>query len=404
MSKAKIAALIYLSGMLALHAALFWREKDLVRKGYSDFTIYYGAATMVRRGLGSELYNEAAQYKIQREFAPDVPIREAALPFNHPPFEALLFVPLTYFSYVPAFVIWDLVNLAILSALPFLIRKHVPELQNYPWPLWMLASLGFFPIFFTLLQGQDSILLLLLYTLAFVCLKKKAETLAGGCLALGLFKPHLILPFVFVWVLRGGKKMLYGFLATAAALGFVSLGIVGIRGFVSYPSYVLNLEKTMAGGAIKPSEMPNLRGMVYLLLNRHPHMDVAVTVLLSCTILVVVAILCRHQEQTQDLFYWKFALTMVTSSFVSYHCLGYDLCILLLPIALMGAVLSYPCTFWPRARALIFAGVAVLFFSPLHLLIAGHLALMGYAVLLLLSGILMQIWFREQKGISAAAN
>ena len=404
MSKAKIAALICLSGMLALHAALFWHEKDLVRRGYSDFTIYYGAATMVRRGLGGELYNEVAQYKIQREFAPDVPIREAALPFNHPPFEALLFVLFTYLSYVPAFVSWDLVNLAILSALPFLIRRHVPELQKYPWPLWMLASLGFFPIFFTLLQGQDSILLLLLYTLAFVCLKNKAETLAGGCLALGLFKPHLILPFVLVWVLRGGKKMLYGFLATAAALVLVSLGIVGIRGFVSYPSYVLHLEKTMAGGAIKPSEMPNLRGMVYLLLNRHPHIDVAATVLLSCTILVVAVMLCRRGESAPDLFYWKFALAMVTSSFVSYHCLGYDLCILLLPIALIGAVLSYLDTLWPQALAFILAGVAVLFFSPLQLLlIAHHAALMGWAVLLLLSGILMQIWFREQKGISASA-
>ena len=404
MSKTRIAALIYLCGMVALHVALFWNEWPLVRKGYSDFTIYYSAATMVRRGLGHQLYNDVAQFKVQREFAPDVPIRQSALPFNHPPFEALLFVPFTYLSYVPAFVSWDLVNLSILSAIPFLVRRHVPELQDYAWPLWILASLAFFPIFFALLQGQDSILLLLLYTLAFVSLKKNAEALAGGFLALGLFKPHLILPFVFLWALRSGKKILYGFLATAAALALVSLGIVGIRGLVSYPSYVFHLEKTMAGGAIKPSEMPNLRGMIHVLADNHSYVGV-ITILLSCGVLLVAAMLCRSREPAPDLFDWKFSLAIVTSIFVSYHCLGYDLSILLLPLTVIVATLSYPDTLnrWPRT--LILSGVAILFFSPLYLfLIGSRPALMGWAVLLLLSGIVAQIWFQAQNGNSASGN
>lgn len=405
MSKSKIAALIYLCGMAIVHAILFGQAWHLVRKGYSDFTIYYGAATMVRRGLGHQLYDSAAQYTVQREFAPDVPIRQSALPFNHPPFEALLFVPFTYLSYVPAFVCWDVANLVILCGIPFLIRRHVPELGKYPWPLWVLTSLAFFPIFFVLLQGQDTILLLLLYVLAFVCLKKNMETFSGGVLALGLFKPHLILPFVFLWALRGGRRIVYGFVAMAAALVFVSLGIVGIGGLVSYPSYVLHLEKTMAGGAIKPSEMPNLRGMIHVLTSNHAYAGNVVTVLLSCGILLIAAILCRGREPATKLFYWKFSLAIVTSVFLSYHCLGYDLSILLLPIALIVAVLSGGeiLRLWPRA--LIFSGVAILFFSPLHLLlIAHHAALMGWAVLLLLSGIAVQMWWQMKNGTPASAN
>jgi hypothetical protein len=397
-SKTKVAVLVYLCGMVAIHAGLFWQARELIRKGYPDFTIYYCAGTMVRRGWGHELYNSAAQFKVQQEFAPDVAIRLDALPYNHPSFEALFFVPFTYFSYLPAFVLWDLVNVVALIAIPFLVRGHVPELQRYPWPLWILASLAFFPIFFTLLQGQDSIMLLLFYTLAFVCLKKNAEALAGGCLALGLFKPHLVLPFVFLWLMRSGKKILYGFLPAAAALGLVSLATVGTTGLMSYPSYVLRLERTMARGAIVPSDMPNLRGVIYVLAHDRFY-SAGVAIVLSCGILLLAAWQCRSRESAPALFCWKFSLAIVTTIVISYHCLGYDLSMLFLPIALITAKLQDPGILrgWPRV--LVLSGVTLLFFSPLQLFVllrGNHLAVIGWAVILLLSGIAGQIWWETR--------
>lgn len=391
-SPKKIAVFMYLCAMVVIHAGFFWRARDLVRKGYPDFTIYYSAGMMVRRGLGHELYNNVAQYQLQRELAPDVTIRQDALPFNHPPFEALVFVPFACFSYLPAFVLWDCLNVGILISIPFFLRAQVPELQQYSWPLWVLTSLALFPIVLTLLQGQDSILLLLVYTLAFVCLKKDAEALAGGFLALGLFKPHLILPFVFLWLMRDGKKILYGFLPTAAALTIVSLAIVGARGFLSYPAYVLQLEKTMAGGAIRPSDMPNLHGVIYTL--GHTPYSGFITIALSCGILVLAAWLCRKKEPAPELFCWKFSLAIGTTIVISYHCLGYDLSILFLPIALIVAKLDDPTLRgWPRG--LIFIGLALLFFSPLEVFLLTHgnrLGIIGWAVLLLLGGIALQTW------------
>src|ERR1700676_244824 len=197
---------------------MFWNVRESIRKGYSDFAIYYCAGTIVRQGLGPRLYDEAPQFKVQREFSPDVAIRLGALPYNHPPFEAALFVPLTFFSYPAAFVLWDLANLAVLIRLPFLLGPHLPQLQNYPWPLWVLTSLSFFPIFMDLLQGQDAILLLFLYALAFVDLKKNRDTFAGGWLALGLFKPHLVLPFILLLLVQGRRKILPGFTLIAVML------------------------------------------------------------------------------------------------------------------------------------------------------------------------------------------
>jgi len=389
------AVFVYLCGMVVLHAAFFWDARESVSKGYSDFTIYYCAGMMVRKGLGHDLYNNSVQYQIQREFAPHVAIRLNALPYNHPPFEALFFAPFTFLSYLHAFILWDLLNAGALLAGAFLLRGQVDKLKTCSQPLCMLATLAFFPIFLTLLQGQDSILLLLLYVLTFVCLKKNARALSGAWLALGLFKPQLVLPFILLWPMRGDKKILYGFLPTAAALALVSLALVGTTGLRLYPGYVLRLDANMAGGAIQPSDMPNLRGLIYVL--THGRIETAsIAIAFSCVILLLAAWLCRARETTPDLFCSKFALAMVATVLVSYHCLGYDLSVLLLPIALIFQKLWHPGTLAPWARALMLPGIGLLFFSPLQeflLLHGNRLALMGWAVLLLLGGIVAQIWF-----------
>ncbi len=347
--------------------------------------------------MAHELYDNAAEYKVQREFASDVAIRRDALPYLHPPFEALFFVPFTYLSYSHAFILWDLINLGMLAAVAHLLQTHVPHLQSQPWALGMFASVGFFPIFLTFLQGQDSIALLMLYTLTFVCLNKNAEKLAGLFLGMGLFRPQLVLPFLVLWLMRGNKKILYGFVPTAAVLVLASLATVGTGSLLSYPGYVLHVNHTMAQGAVRPSDMPNLRGLFYVLAGGRFH-ALAFTILFSISILLLSARLFQMREAVVSFFYWKFSLAVVATVAVSYYCLGHDLSILLLPIALVIGNLQTPGKQdrWPWI--LINCSVIFLFFSPLELLLlrGNHLALMGVAVLLLLSGILAQILIQSR--------
>jgi hypothetical protein len=380
----------YLAGILLIHAAVFWNVRHMVREGYSDFTIYYCAGTIVRQGLGRQLYDSGTQFRIQQEFAGDVSVRQGPLPYNHPPFEALLFLPFTYFSYPKAFVLWDLVNLAMLAALPFLLRPHLPQLRDYSWVLWMLAILAFAPVFVTLLQGQDAILLLFLYTLAYVCFKKNNDAGAGVCLALGLFKFHLVLPFVVLFLLQR-RKLLYGFLPAAGVLGLISLLTVGMGAIISYPRYVLFLERHRDLSAIVPSEMPNLRGILYLLLGPNPHLGAAV-LMVSVGIFLIAAWRGRGKE-TSDVLDWQFSLAALATVLVSYHTLAHDLSILLLPMFLITNQLL---TRGKRRhwRGLVIGSMAVLCFSPLQLLLLlrfGRFAFVGWAVLLCMFGIAAQI-------------
>jgi len=401
-SKWKFAAALYLVGVLLIHALVFWNARELVWKGYPDFTIYYCAGTIVRQGLGPHLYEEATQFKVQKGFAPDVAIRLGALPYNHPPFEGLYFLPFTYLPYRTAFIFWGLANLAMLMALPLLLRPHLPELRIYCWPLWVLASLAFFPIFFALLQGQDTILLLFLYTLAFALLKKNHDTVAGVSLTLGLFKFHLVLPFVLLLLVQGRKRILYGFLSTATVLAVASVAVVGWHGITSYPHYVLQVEETMARGAIVPSDMPNLRGVLYLLLHGGPHVGV-VALVLSVAILLFTAWRCFGVADP-EFFDSKFSLGVLATVLVSYHASGYDLSILMLPVLLLANELlgKGRAGGWP-AR-LMFIAAAVFFVSPLQLFLlmkAKRLALVGWAVLLWWCGIVGHISTRIRHHPSA---
>jgi hypothetical protein len=394
-SKLKFTAFAYLAGTVAIYAAMFWNVRESVRNGYSDFAIYYCAGSMVRQGLGRQLYDEAAQFKVQKEFSPAVALRLGALPYNHPPFEAMLFVPFTYLPYPWAFALWDLTNLLLLTTLPFLLRPHLPQLQNYYWPLWVLTSLSFFPIFAALLQGQDAILLLWLYALAFVCLKKNRDASAGAWLALGLFKPHLVLPFVLLLLVQGRKKILCGFLPVAAVLALISMVIVGRESITLYPRYVARLEDTSARGAIIPLDMPNLRGAFELLFRGATHKVTAVLVI-SLALFMITAWECRS-DGTKDLFDLKFSLAAITTVLVSYHAMVYDLSVLMLPVLLLANELLGKVKFRGYRSVLVITAMAIFFFAPLQVVLSTRdhrSALLGWVLLLWLTAVAIEISFQ----------
>ena len=391
-SAPRTAVVLYLGAMVLIHAIVFWNVRKQIQKGYSDFAIYYCAASIVRQGLGHQLYDESVQFMVQEEFAPEVPIRRGALPYTHPPIEALFFAPFSYLSYVQAFVLWDVLNIAMLVALPFLLRPYLPQLQSYSPLLWLLASLAFFPIFFALVQGQDAILLFFLYAMAFISIRKQRPVLAGALLALGLFKFHLVLPFVLLLLVQRRKRILYGFIPVAMALAVISAFIVGVKGLMSYPRYVLHLEEIMGRGAIVPADMPNLRGILHLLPLSESH-KTPLPLIFSLALVVFAAWTCRIADHA-DSSHLKFSLAMIVTVLVSYHAMGYDLSMLMLPVFLTSDQLLNKDRIGGLPDVAVACGIAALFFSPLQLLLLmryNRLALLGWLILVWMSAIARMI-------------
>jgi hypothetical protein len=332
--KRELLVAVFLFAMTLSNVVSAVRLFPLLCDGYQDFTIFYAAACMVRSGQSHALYDLSAQYQAQQKFVPNVRIRQAALPYNHPPFEALLFVPFTFLPYSSAYLLWNLLNgILIFASLILLLRQFV-EIKNLPIALLVLAATGFPPVVLTIIQGQDSILLLFLFVIALTAAEKEHDAAAGTALAAGLFKFHLVLPVIFLLSIRRWRLLL-GFAPIAMLLSGISLAMVGWHGALAYVQLLLRVENTGASGAIA-GDMPNLRGIIASLTsaNMSPNSGLSLMLLTIICSAAAILIVSWRMGLIRDSIRFAFILATVTAILVSYHTLAHDLS-LLLPVALL---------------------------------------------------------------------
>jgi hypothetical protein len=389
---------LFIAAMLTIHAFLAWYSADYLREGYADFTIFYTAGRILHEGPRSSLYDGNLQYRLQKQFAPNVKTRQAALPYNHPPFEALLFVPLILLSYVHAYVVWNLFNLAFLCVIPFVLRDHVALLRRHPPWFWVLSILAFFPIFMTLIQGQDSVLLLLIFSSTFAFLKKNADFLAGCCLALGLFRFHMVLPLALILLLRGKKSAILGFASVAACWLIVSAGLVGWSTVLHYPQYVIHLETAGAGGAIAPVKMPTIHGLLDPITAPYLGKITSATLIAIFSFLfILIGALCWPNKNVRTNFDLSFSIVVLITVLVSYHAYAHDLSILFLPLLLVANYVSE--TSWPAGQRNLnmLLPMFLLCLSPLYLLLWFHYQHLNLIGLVLVWWFLVLWWEIRQK-------
>lgn len=393
--------LLSLMAMAGMHAWVFFSLRQEVRKGYPDFTAFYAAGRCVRRGLGSQLYSTRTQALIQQEFASGVKIRNGPLPFTHPPFEAVLFAPLAFFSYSAAYWVWNAISLLALMAFLLLLRPHIPKLRGWSEALPFLCGLAFFPVFVCLLQGQDSLLLLLLFGLAFVAMKGGRDFVAGICLGLALFRFQLVLPVMAVVLLRRRWKAVAGFAMASLVLVGVSVAVVGWGALMNYPRQLLQFSHAQAEGAMNPRVMPNLRGVVAALAGNGN----LAHVLLGALSLALLAWAAWNWKAGGPEFDLGFGLSLVVAVIVSYHLMAHDLSALLLPL-LVGAEWLLRERPHGMARWLTVASIGILFLSPLYFLLwfrYQRFSAMFWAVALLGAGLSLALRQQDRAELAQAA-
>jgi Glycosyltransferase family 87 len=329
-------ARLFVAGMLCLHLLFFAELRGRIERGYSDFTVFYTAATVLREGRGHQLYDASVQYAAQESFAGHISSRQGPLPYIHPPFEALVFLPLTLLPYRQAFAVWDLLNLVALFAVALLLRRSVRTLRSIPPWEFVVGCLAFFPVFACFLQGQDSILLLLLCVLGFNALKREADFIAGCWFALGTFKFQLIIPIVLLLFIWNRRRVATGFVAVSILLALVSMRMVGFTGSLWYPAYVLQVAKTPALGGVPSALIPSLHG----LLTGWPFLastgvGAVVTGIASLLLVLLVAIRGRAGSHPKSLDL-QFSLAVVVAALISWQVNAHDLSLLALPVVLVA--------------------------------------------------------------------
>ena len=193
-----------------------------------DFANFYTAGKIVVTGQANHLYDVQLQQRIERQASPGGPFQ----PYYHPPFEALLFAPFAWVSYPHAFLLWAGLNLVVFGVLVYLINRSGTRLSATRYMVWLGLCLFF--VIGCLALGQDALLLAPIFLLAFLVTKQRRDFSAGLALGLGLFRFEIVLPFVFILLLRRRWRLFAGF----CAMGLVALGtsvaLVGWSGMVRY--------------------------------------------------------------------------------------------------------------------------------------------------------------------------
>ena len=286
---------------------------------------------MLRDGHASHLYDLKLQERYQARF--NIKIRDGALPYNHPAYQLLVFLPLARLDYPTAFLIWGAMNCFFVIGISKLLRPYIDrENRGLCAALW----LAFFPIAAALWQGQDSILTALLFAATFVSLKRGRDGLAGCLIALGLYKPHLVIPVVAMFIFTRQWRAVLGFAVTGAALALLSIVIVGWGGTVGYWQLLSWIAEN--NYSIDPMKMANLRGLLNYLFAAAILGAIVQALIVATSIAVLVWAMSAWKGKVardDPMFDLRFAQLVVVTLLLSYHLYVHDLSLLALALVVM---------------------------------------------------------------------
>ena len=345
---------------LLFQCALVWSQWDYIRAGYFDFVLYYSAAKILNDGNGAQLFDLEVQRNYQKSFGGAH--RDWDLPFNHPPYELLPLRPLAKFSFPVAHALWTVISILLLA---LALARLFPFLETSHRGLFVLMVLAFFPFITALKMGQDSVITTLLLAETFVSLKHKRYAIAGGLLALGLYKPQFVLPLIGILFMHGRWWSILGFLSVGLLLAAISLAMVGPDGLMGL--FTLWLPMIHRGHVVWPELMTNLRGLIYMALHPAGLTEATNVLTLGFSLIAYVTALQlwpRRAVEKDELFDLRFAAAVVMTALVSFHSYSYDGTLLLIPLIIMlNQILKAPQPYPLRHR--IFLALLIAWFVPL---------------------------------------
>ena len=340
--------------------AVVWTQLDDIQAGYFDFVLYYSAAKILNDDKGAQLFELEVQRKYQENFGGGH--RDWDLPFNHPPYELLPLRPLAKFSFPVAHALWTAISIVLLA---IALVRLFPFLEATYRCLFALMLLAFFPTVTALKMGQDSLITTLLLAETFVSLKHKRYAIAGGLLAVGLYKPQFVLPLLGILFMHRRWASVLGFTSVGLLLAAISLVMVGQDGLMGLVR--LWLPMINRGHVVWPELMTNVRGLVYMILQPAGLTEAtnALTVVFSvATYAATLQLWPPDAEEKDDLFDLRFAAAVVMTALVSFHSYSYDGTLLVIPLVIMlNHVLKASGPYPLRHR--IFLALLIAWFVPL---------------------------------------
>jgi len=322
-----------------------------------DFLSFYTGGRLVLEGRVGELYDIDVQLAEQRKLIPDLP---QLVPFIRPASDALALAPVAALPYRVAFVVWIVLQtLLMLGCWVWAWRRFGPDALVY-CALSLPAPLG-------IASGQDCVVMLALWIVAFELHERGRPISSGAVLGLMLFKFHVVLLWPVAMLVQKRWRMLGGYCAAAVAQVGISLAIGGMAGARSYVALLRN--KNLDHLSPSPQLMVSYQGF---LANLGVESTWAAAVLIAA-IVVSFVVAIRNRPM--------FVLAPLASMMIVPHVYGYDAAVLLGPIlltifwtkdrvariaaALLATPIPFGCALADKPWAIVASASLIVFFAIL---------------------------------------
>jgi len=328
-SFAEILAFVLISGQIALYSFMWFRLISDPSLKTMDFISFYGTGRLIRTGEYKLIYNSEAEAASQQQIVGST--YQQPLIFNHPPYVTPILGLIASDNYVLAYIYWTIAGLLIVSACVELTRRH---LRHSGWSIrfaWLgaVGCVVYFPIFISLLSGQDTVYTLLGLLLWMFALLKGREIFAGLGLAFATLSPTiagaLALPLMAsrrqasLWFIVG----MFGL----AIYGFLLVGTQGITDFL----FLLRTSSQGRYYGINWAVMYNLLGLLIRILPS-PNIDTVRSISWIATAMSILAMCIFWWNKQEQLTVKHIGIAVVLGTFTSPHLHLHGLSYLLLPL------------------------------------------------------------------------
>jgi Glycosyltransferase family 87 len=399
-----------IASLLLIYPLLYLRViNDPAQRTAADFLPFYAAGRIaITQGM-SRVYDLEAQREAENDILNETirqvliskgqpvnpqdlgaPIQMSEVnPFPHPPFIVPALMLLARLDYVPAFVIWSIMMSLLFIVCAIILLRLVPQARGPDRWILFMGTFLFFPAFYSVLNGQDTALLLLGASMWLYGLLQEQDGLSGLGLALTLIRPHmgvmLALPFLF-----RRRRIWWWFCAAAGVLVLVSVLLLGWTGIVAFLHILITSANGEGNKFFNENLMVNLIG---LLLRTFPFLATGFVRLVGwigfgVAIIYLCVVWGKNGKITEKHIGLAVIITIIGVPHIHYH----DLALLLIPIYAVMRVMLEKKLLKPGEAVLLPLCASLLLFISYFLLPA-----LKYFIPYLLEIILLAaLWFPER--------
>jgi hypothetical protein len=298
-----------------------------------DYPSFYTAGQIIADGKAETLYEVSQQRSYQKELVGD---ESGVLAFAYPPHFALLYVPLSKLPFRLSYAVHTLAMVAALALACLLIQRIYPNLIASPYLLFFLA-LTAYPIFRSVIGGQNTALSILLIVLCWYKVLHNKHYQAGLYLGLLLFKPQFAVPLAGLFFLSGRWRVWLSAGATGIVLFGVNSALLGPAWFVDW----FDMIAAFSGADARTNfgELVSWQGFLQAVMGPGNSIAMALGWGLSAATILAISWVWYAGGRQAD-FSAQLALASICIVLISPHTLYYDSGIVLIAVVVLLARLG----------------------------------------------------------------